>query len=140
MKLSQEISKVLIPCKKKAYRLVGKDGRPILDVLLADHEPDPQPGQRIMCRHPFVSRKRAIVTPTVVERLECLVYDHGRVVPGANRTLQEARANVQHELASIRPDILQYTNPTPYKVSVSETLYDFFYNLWQAEIPLAELR
>jgi nicotinate phosphoribosyltransferase len=139
MKLSQEISKVLIPSKKKAYRLVGKDGRPILDLLLTEHEDAPVPGRRIMCRHPFVGRKRAAVTPTSVERLDYVVFEHGKFVQGSNRTLAEARDNVQRELNTIRPDILRYMNPTPYKVSVSEELFDLLHDLWQSETPVAEL-
>lgn len=139
MKLSQEISKVLIPSKKKSYRLIGKDGRPILDLLLAEQEDAPVAGQRIMCRHPFVSRKRAVVIPTSVERLDYIVFEHGQYVSNSNRTLQEAKTNVERELNIIRPDILRYMNPTPYKVSVSETLFDLLHELWQTETPVPEL-
>jgi len=139
MKLSQEINKVLIPGRKKAYRLTGKDGRFILDVMVAHHEDAPVAGERILCRHPFVSRKRAAVTPTKVEQLDVLVFDKGKIVPGGNRSYDEAKAAVAQQLKTVRPDILRYINPTPYKVSISDSLFDFLHELWQSETPVAEL-
>lgn len=140
MKLSQEISKVLIPSKKQVYRLFGKDGRPLLDLLLSQNEPPPVPGQRIMCLHPFVARKRAAVTASKVQRLDTIVFQNGKqIIQGANRSLQEAKENVALELSLIRPDILRFMNPTPYKVSVSETLFNLLHDLWQSETPVAEL-
>ena len=139
MKLSQEITKVLIPGKKKPYRLYGKDGRPLLDVLLSHDEPEPQAGHRILCRHPFDERKRAAVTPSSVEPLHVLIFENGKVIPHANRTFDEARKAVLDELERIRPDILRFVNPTPYKVSVSPELFSFLHDLWQSEVPVAEL-
>lgn len=139
MKLSQEINKVLIPGRKKAFRLTGKDGRLILDIMIAHHEKEPVAGARIICRHPFVERKRAAVTPSQVEQLDILVFDRGKIVSGTHRTLLEAKVAVQEQLKTIRSDILRYINPTPYKVSVSEELFTFLHNLWQNETPVAEL-
>ena len=139
MKLSQEINKVLIPGRKKAYRLTGKDGRFILDVMVAHHENEPLPGTRILCRHPFVGRKRAAVTPTKVDQLDVLVFDKGNIVPGANRSFAEAKEAVAQQLKTVRPDILRYINPTPYKVSISDSLFNFLHELWQNETPVAEL-
>ena len=39
----------------------------------------------------------------------------------------------------MRSDHLRYTNPTPYKVSVSESLYDFIHKLWLEEAPVGEI-
>jgi len=139
MKLSQEINKVLIPGRKKAYRLTGKDGRFILDVMVAHHEDAPVAGERILCRHPFISRKRAAVTPTKVEQLDVLVFDKGKIVPGGNRSFAEAKEAVTQQLKTVRPDILRYINPTPYKVSISDNLFNFLHELWQSETPVAEL-
>jgi len=139
MKLSQDIQKVLIPGRKKAYRLTGKDGRFILDVMVAHHEEAPKPGERILCRHPFVSRKRAAVTPSKIDQLDVLVFDKGNIIPGGNRTFAEAKEAVAQQIKTIRPDILRYIHPTPYKVSVSDYLFNFLQELWQSETPVAEL-
>jgi nicotinate phosphoribosyltransferase len=139
LKLSQEITKVLIPGMKKPFRLFGKDGSPLLDVMVGKDEADPVAGERLLCRHPFVERKRAAVTPSHVEPLHTLVFDQGVVVAGANRSLGEARRAVEEQLKSLRPDMLRYINPTPYKVSVSPNLFTFLHELWQTETPVAEL-
>jgi nicotinate phosphoribosyltransferase len=139
LKLSQEIAKVLIPGMKKPFRLFGKDGCPLLDVMVGKDEGDPVAGERILCNHPFVARKRVNVTPSHVEALHTLVFDHGKVVPGANRSLGDAKKAVEEQLKTLRPDILRYINPTPYKVSVSLNLYNFLHDLWQSETPVPEL-
>ena len=139
IKLSQDISKVLIPGRKRVYRLSGKDGKLLLDVMLLHDEPPPKVGERFICRHPFIERKRAAVTPSKVDELHVVVYQGGRIIPRANRSYEEAIAIVPHQLAMVRSDILRYINPTPYKVSVSENLFTFLHNLWQAETPVAEL-
>uniref|UniRef100_A0A183A1W1 nicotinate phosphoribosyltransferase n=1 Tax=Echinostoma caproni TaxID=27848 RepID=A0A183A1W1_9TREM len=54
-------------------------------------------------------------------------------------TLTEARARVQQELATLRPDYKRVLNPTPYKVSLSEQLYTFTYDLWLRMTPIGEL-
>jgi nicotinate phosphoribosyltransferase len=58
------------------------------------------------------------------------------VVAGANRSLGEARRAVEEQLKSLRPDMLRYINPTPYKVSVSPNLFTFLHELWQTETPV----
>jgi nicotinate phosphoribosyltransferase len=138
LKLSQEIAKVLIPGMKKPFRLFGKDGCPLLDVMVGRDEDDPVAGERILCRHPFVARKRAAVTPSRVEALHTLVFDHGKVVPDTNRSLVQAKTAVAEQLETFRPDILRYINPTPYKVSISPNLFTFLHELWQRETPIPE--
>jgi nicotinate phosphoribosyltransferase len=140
MKLSQDIAKVLIPGRKKAYRLYSRlHHEPLLDILIPYADDPPTPGERILCRHPFMEQKRAAATPSDVEALHWLVFDRGHVVPGANRTYAEARVAIQQQLKVFRPDILRYINPTPYKVSVSEGLFHYLHKMWQSETPVEEL-
>mmetsp|Transcript_17325 Transcript_17325/g.47302 ORF Transcript_17325/g.47302 Transcript_17325/m.47302 type:complete len:553 (+) Transcript_17325:189-1847(+) len=138
MKLSQEIAKVLIPQRKRAYRLYGKDGVPILDLMVSTNEPVPEAGQAIVCRHPFIDRKRARVTPSKVEPLHHKVFSDKQVVRGGNNDLAGARDRAASELEIFRQDILRASNPTPYKVSISNTLFEYFHKLWQKETPMAE--
>ncbi|MCL4466028.1 MAG: nicotinate phosphoribosyltransferase [Chloroflexi bacterium] len=139
IKLSQDIGKVTIPGRKEAYRLVGADQSPILDLMVQNGEPAPRPDERILCRHPFDETKRAYVTPTAVVPLQNLVWD-GSVAPDTVRPLAEVRQYVLDQLAVLRPDHLRVLNPTPYKVSVSERLYEFSHSLWLAEAPVAEIK
>eukprot|EP00741_Cyanophora_paradoxa_P003576 tig00000093_g3474.t1 len=137
IKLSEDISKVTIPGRKEAHRLVGKSGDPLVDLLIPVGGRAPCPGERIMCRHPFDEVKRAYVTPTRVEPLHHLFWD-GKVVRDLPN-IDEIRRYVQEQLSSLREDMLRPLNPTPYKVSVSEELYDFSHKLWLENAPVHEL-
>lgn len=137
IKLSQELTKVTIPGRKEAYRLIGVEGRPLVDLLIQSGEEVPVPGQRILCRHPFAEAKRAYVTPARVVPLHQCIWD-GQPRPLAS--LEEARAYLAEQLDSIRQDHLRPLNPTPYKVSVSDKLYNFVHTLWLQEAPIAEVR
>ncbi|KAF2295266.1 hypothetical protein GH714_032372 [Hevea brasiliensis] len=69
IKLSEDVSKVSIPCKKGCFRLYGKEGYPLVDIMTGENEPSPKVGERILCRHPFNESKRAYVVPQKVEEL-----------------------------------------------------------------------
>ena len=138
MKLSQDIEKVLIPEKKKPYRLYGIDGWPLLDLLVRSDEEAPKVGQRLLCRHPFVERKRVAVTASKVEELHHVFYQNGKPTMDFP-TLEETTAYVEEQLCHVRSDILRPINPTPYKVSVSQDLFTFLHDLWQTESPVAEI-
>lgn len=139
IKLSQEIEKVLIPGRKHPYRLMGHAGLPILDLLIAHREEVPVEGKRILCRHPFIERKRAAVTASQVVPLHHVVFHNGQVAQGAMPDFEETRIYVVEQLKHTRPDILRYVNPTPYKISVTNELFTFLHDLWQSETPVAEL-
>lgn len=137
IKLSQEIAKVTIPGRKEAYRLIGENGSPILDLLVGCKEDPPKAGVRLLCRHPFNEMKRVYVTPKSVQPLHDLVWDGKLSVKLP--TLEERRAYVKEQVHLIRPDVLRPLNPTPYKVSVSTELYNYIHDLWMRETPIAEL-
>eukprot|EP00047_Mylnosiga_fluctuans_P004698 m.236033 g.236033 ORF g.236033 m.236033 type:complete len:594 (+) comp12918_c0_seq1:81-1862(+) len=137
MKLSAELEKVTIPGRKDAYRIYGKDGRPICDLMLHSDEKAPVVGQAIMCRHPFLESKRASVIPTRVESLLHLFWDGKLVRPLP--TLAESRARARAAMQGMRADYVRALNPTPYKVSVSSNLYNFTHELWLASAPVGIL-
>ncbi|KAL0332213.1 UNVERIFIED_CONTAM: Nicotinate phosphoribosyltransferase 2 [Sesamum calycinum] len=68
IKLSEDVSKVSIPCKKDA---TGYTGRKVIlvDIMTGENEPSPKVGERLLCRHPFNESKRAYVVPQRVEEL-----------------------------------------------------------------------
>jgi len=138
IKLSNDAGKVTIPGRKDAYRLIGEDGKAILDLMVEAGAPAPRVGERVLARHPFKETKRAYVTPASVMPLYELVWDEGRAVKLPSRN--EVRERVKAQLALIREDHLRHINPTPYKISVSDELYRYMHNLWQEEAPIAELR
>ena len=138
IKLSQDLSKMTIPGKKEGYRLFGETGQSLLDLMIRVGDKPPEPSKRVLCRHPFDQVKRVYVTPSKVIPLHHCVWDGKRVYPAVS--LKESREYVLNQLRNTREDHLRDVNPTPYKVSVSEELYNYIYRLWTEESPVTELK
>ncbi|PRQ56955.1 putative nicotinate phosphoribosyltransferase [Rosa chinensis] len=135
IKLSEDVTKVSIPCKKRSYRLFGKEGYPLVDIMTGENEPPPKVGERILCRHPFNESKRAYVVQQRVEELmKCFWHGPGRVRDDLP-PLKDIRDRCISQLRKMRPDHMRRLNPTPYQVSVSTKLYDFIHFLWLNEAP-----
>ena len=137
--ISFALFQMTIPCAKKVYRLFGRDGFAIVDLITRFDEEDPATGERILCHHPFVEEKRCIVIPAKVERLDQLVFDgkRGRL---CNRGIQEGRKMVKSSMLQIQKEHMRSLNPTPYKVSVSSQLFRIARQVWSQEAPLQEFR
>ncbi|KAJ8770777.1 hypothetical protein K2173_021424 [Erythroxylum novogranatense] len=141
IKLSEDVSKVSIPCKKRCYRLYGKEGYPLVDIMTGENEPSPKVGERILCRHPFNESKRAYVVPQKVEELlKCYWPGSSDKTREELPSLKDTRHRCINQLEQMRPDHMRRLNPTPYKVSVSTKLYDFIHFLWLNEAPVGELQ
>ncbi|KAJ6366853.1 hypothetical protein OIU77_003266 [Salix suchowensis] len=141
IKLSEDVSKVSIPCKKRSYRLYGKEGYPLVDIMTGGNEPSPKVGERILCRHPFNESKRAYVVPQQVEELLKCYWPGSSDEPREDLPpLKDIRDRCIKQLERMRPDHMRRLNPTPYKVSVSAKLYDFIHFLWLNEAPVGELQ
>ncbi|KAK7309204.1 hypothetical protein RJT34_05744 [Clitoria ternatea] len=141
IKLSEDFSKVTIPCKKRIYRLYGKEGYPLVDIMTGDNEPSPKEGEKILCRHPFQESKRAFVVPQRVEELlRCYCSGQSDKKGETLPPLKDIRERCIKQLEQMRRDHMRILNPTPYKVSVSGKLYDFIHFLWLNEAPVGELR
>ncbi|XP_015186124.1 PREDICTED: nicotinate phosphoribosyltransferase isoform X4 [Polistes dominula] len=138
IKLSQEVAKMNIPGKKNAYRLYGADGYALIDILQRSTEEEPQVKQKVLCRHPFQESKRAYVIPTRVEPLHKVYWKNGKVCEPLP-TLTQIRDRVQESLKTLRNDHKRNLNPTPYKVAVSDDLYNFIHDLWLQNAPIGEL-
>ncbi|KAF0893828.1 hypothetical protein E2562_029712 [Oryza meyeriana var. granulata] len=141
IKLSEDVAKVSIPCKKRCFRLYGKEGYPLVDIMMRESEPSPKAGERILCRHPFLESKRAYVVPQHVEELLQCYWPGTSNKPRVELpSLEEIRGRCMQQLEKLRPDHIRRLNPTPYKVSVSAKLYEFIHSLWLNEAPVGELQ
>ncbi|XP_055951375.1 nicotinate phosphoribosyltransferase-like [Argiope bruennichi] len=138
IKLSLDVEKVTIPGGKLVYRLFGKDGHALIDLLQMKDEPAPEVGKKVLVRHPFQESKRAYVQPVQVQNLQTLYFSDGAIC-GDLPSLSDIRKHVKQSLATLRGDIKRNLNPTPYKVSVSDQLYHFMHNLWLQNAPIGEL-
>ncbi|KAJ6820028.1 nicotinate phosphoribosyltransferase 1-like isoform X2 [Iris pallida] len=141
IKLSEDVTKVSIPCKKRCFRLYGREGYPLVDMMTGENEPPPKVGERILCRHPFSESKRAYVVPQQVEELlKCYWPGKSHKLREELPPLNKIRDRCLQQLEQMRPDHMRRLNPTPYKVSVSGKLYDFIHFLWLNEAPVGELQ
>jgi len=138
IKLSQDGSKITMPGKKDAFRLYGGDGYALIDLLQKSVEDSPIAKTKILCRHPFDQKKRAFVVPSAIQPLYKVYWANGRIMQRLP-DLKEVREHVKESLRTIRPDIKRNLNPTPYKVSVTDDLYEFMHELWMQNTPIGEL-
>ncbi|VDK22900.1 unnamed protein product, partial [Anisakis simplex] len=143
IKLSAEVSKITIPGRKKCYRLYGKFGYGICDLMTLEEEPPPNINEPILCRHPFLESKRALVIAQRVEELQLKYWDNGKILQPLP-SLSGMRQYVNESLDRTRRDHRRLLNPTPYKVSipfdvsVSEKLYDFLHLIWLQNAPIGQ--
>ncbi|KAL0268473.1 UNVERIFIED_CONTAM: hypothetical protein PYX00_010402 [Menopon gallinae] len=138
IKLSQDVGKITMPGKKTAYRLYGSDGHALIDLMQKTGEDPPQVGEKVLCRHPFQESKRAYVIPTRVEPLYRVWWKDGKIAHPLP-SLEEIRERVHTSLGTLRNDHKRNLNPTPYKVAVSDELYNFIHDLWLQNAPIGEL-
>jgi len=139
IKLSNEFSKVTIPGKKKLFRLIGVEGVALCDVMVGAFEQTPVVGKRLLVRHPFIERKRAIVTPSFVLELLRPVWIGPEKRAAPTPELDQIRAHIKDQLRLIRNDHKRALNPTEYKVSVTSDLFNFMHELWLEKVAVAEL-
>lgn len=144
IKVSQSHSKMSIPGKKMAYRLwTSSRKEPILDILVRDpnetNDKDGycQVGKQIICEHAFDITKRCRVTASKIEEILIPVYKNGKVIY-KSPSLDDRRKYCQGQVNQFRSDYLRYTNPTPYKVSVSSSLRELTQKLWRQEVPVVD--
>lgn len=138
IKLSQDVGKVTLPCRKDAYRLYGESGFALIDLLQRTGEEPPKIGEKVLCQHPFEESKRAYVIPAKVEKLHQIYWKDGKIQIDPP-TLEETRQHVQNSIQTLRPDIKRALNPTPFKVAVSNSLYKYLHELWLSNAPIGEL-
>ena len=143
IKLSEVTTKVQIPGSKRVYRFCGSSGYPLVDVMQVHTEEPPQEGVQMLVRHPFHEIKRVNVTPKTIIPLLQPLFEDGQLVENAyenfNLDLKKAKKFVNSQLRGFRVDHIRFSNPTPYKVSVSQSLYSYLHDMWLQESPVQEL-
>lgn len=118
-KLSDQTEKIIIPGRKKAYRLYGSQGI-LADLLCRFDEAAPQAGESLQIFHPFDRFKTTEVTPSRVEALLQPVFEKGQWrIP---LELSKSRSWSLKQMSQLREDERRRTNPTPHKVSLSSAL------------------
>ena len=115
------IEKVTNPHFKNIYRLYDKNGKLISDLLTLHNEP--MPTGELTLKHP----DNAFVTKTIkdytVRNLKVKMMENGKVIHKF-KTVEETRAYVKKELATLWEESLRLVNPQPYIVNLSQNLTD----------------
>lgn len=137
IKISEDIEKVTIPGDTEVYRLYGRDGIALADLIALASEEAPKVGEAVICCHPANYGKRVKVIPSRVEPLLVQVWGDCSQKP---LSLEEAIKNREKQLAATRTDHLRDKNPTPYKVSVTEKLFRATQELLQSEASVEVLQ
>lgn len=139
IKLSQDVAKMTMPGRKIAYRLYGCDGFALCDILQRPEEEVPKIQSKVLCRHPFDVQKRAFATPSQIDELQKVYWSNGKICQKLP-LLTEIRDHVKSSLKALRQDHKRNLNPTPYKVSVSDYMYNFINELWLQNAPIGDLK
>ena len=79
IKISLDVGKVTVPGKKSLFRLYGKEGYALLDLMQGVDEVVPKPLNKVLCRHPFEESKRCYATPSKVDNLLQVWWKNGKV-------------------------------------------------------------
>ena len=139
IKLSQQIGKVTIPCKKDVYRLYGPNHYPLVDLLqICGREEPPKEGVKLLVCHPFDQKKRALLAPTKIVPLLEVCWKDG-LVQCPLPSLLELKNFVNSQVDNLREDHVRFLNPTPYKVSVTQHLFTLTHEMWLKEAPITEI-
>lgn len=76
--------------------------------------------------------------PTSVESLYKLYWADGEIQCSLP-TLKQIRTYAREQINELRKDHKRDLNPTPYKVSVTDDLFQFMHKLWMKSVPIGEL-
>ncbi|XP_054564569.1 nicotinate phosphoribosyltransferase isoform X2 [Eptesicus fuscus] len=120
MKLTEDPEKQTLPGSKAAFRLLGSDGSPLLDLLQLAEEPAPQAGQELRV-WPRGAQEACTVRPAHVEPLLRLWVQRGQLCEPLP-SLAESRAFAQRSLSRLSPAHRRLELPAGYQVALSEQL------------------
>nr|KAF6270837.1 nicotinate phosphoribosyltransferase [Myotis myotis] len=120
MKLTEDPEKQTLPGSKAAFRLLGSDGSPLLDLLQLAEEPAPQAGQELRV-WPRGAQEACTVRPARVEPLLRLWVQQGQLCEPLP-SLAESRAFAQRSLSQLSPAHRRLEPPAGYQVALSEKL------------------
>ncbi|PNI46136.1 NAPRT isoform 6, partial [Pan troglodytes] len=114
MKLTEDPEKQTLPGSKAAFRLLGSDGSPLMDMLQLAEEPVPQAGQELRVWPPG-AREPCTVRPAQVEPLLRLCLQQGQLCEPLP-SLAESRALAQLSLSRLSPEHRRLQSPAQYQV------------------------
>nr|AAG23768.1 PP3856 [Homo sapiens] len=133
MKLTEDPEKQTLPGSKAAFRLLGSDGSPLMDMLQLAEEPVPQAGQELRVWPPG-AQEPCTVRPAQVEPLLRLCLQQGQLCEPLP-SLAEYRALAQLSLSRLSPEHRRLRSPAQYQVVLSERLQALVNSLCAGQSP-----
>ncbi len=123
IKLSENVEKITNPGHKQVWRLYeNATGKAVADVItLFEEVIDDQKPYEIF--HPEFTWKRKIVSSFTAKPLLVPIFKAGECVY-AQPSLDDIRAYREQEIATIWEEVLRFTNPHPYYVDLSKSLWN----------------
>lgn len=133
IKVSDDIEKVLIPGRKRAFRLFDDKLMPTVDLLVEElDDEEPVAGEEISVYHPFSQNNPRKVTPSMVKELIHTVWDAHKKATVVIPDLIEARETCINSIRGLHPAMVKIKNPMEYDVCVSKKLYEGLHSLWES--------
>eukprot|EP00557_Chaetoceros_sp_GSL56_P003492 CAMPEP_0176488440 /NCGR_PEP_ID=MMETSP0200_2-20121128/6710_1 /TAXON_ID=947934 /ORGANISM="Chaetoceros sp., Strain GSL56" /LENGTH=531 /DNA_ID=CAMNT_0017885423 /DNA_START=217 /DNA_END=1812 /DNA_ORIENTATION=- len=133
IKVSDDLEKVLIPGKKRAFRLFDEKLMPTVDLLIEEgDDEEPVVGEEISVYHPFSQNNPRKITPSIVKEIIQTVWDEHKKVTVDIPDLIEARETCINGIRGLHPSMVKIKNPMQYDVCVSKKLYEELHSLWES--------
>lgn len=125
IKLSENIEKMTIPCKKYVFRLFNSDNIAVLDLMTTSSDLTEYIDDKgnIFCIDP---KNQSKFVKVKYHRHEELLID--MLIKGEQKnfeSLNEAKLRCDKQIGQIRKDHLRQLNPTPYKVSTPQIFNEY---------------
>ena len=124
---------------KKIARRIYVNNEAVVDLLQRPEETPPEVDKNFVCRHPVDHHTQEEVKPCKIELSHKCFWSNGQASV-QYPPLAEIRKYVQDSLETLPSYHKRSLNPTPYKVYVSEYLYDFSAKLLKENQPVGRLQ
>ncbi len=122
IKISENVEKITTPHFKKIYRIYGKDGMAVAD-LICVHDETVDTTKPLELFDPAATWKRKTMTGYTAKELMVKVIEDGRLVYELP-SLQEIRKHCSDELDTLWEEVKRFANPHQYYVDLSQKLWD----------------
>ena len=122
IKISENVEKITTPHFKKIYRIYGKDGMAVAD-LICVHDETIDTTKPLELFDPAATWKRKTMKEYTAKELMVKVIEDGKLVYDLP-SLQEIRKHCSDELDTLWEEVKRFANPHQYYVDLSQKLWD----------------
>ena len=122
IKISENVEKITTPHFKKIYRIYGKDGMAVAD-LICVHDETIDTTKPLELFDPAATWKRKTMKEYTAKELMVKIIEDGKLVYDLP-SLQEIREHCSDELDTLWEEVKRFANPHRYYVDLSEKLWD----------------